>query len=59
MAPAINFTEFTNLAVLHYKGANDSNPVVDPTVNIPNCTLPLVETNLHVGFIVFLSPNSN
>ncbi|KAH9963956.1 laccase [Lactifluus volemus] len=47
MAPAINFTEFTNLAVLHYKGANDSNPVVDPTVNIPNCTLPLVETNLH------------
>ena len=43
-----NFTDFNNLAILHYAGAPDANPTEDPTVNIPVSILPLVETNLHV-----------
>ncbi|KAI0297810.1 multicopper oxidase-domain-containing protein [Multifurca ochricompacta] len=42
-----NFSNLNNLAVLHYAGAPDTNPTVDPTVNIPVSKLPLVETNLH------------
>ncbi|KAN0136704.1 laccase sensu stricto variant A [Lactarius tabidus] len=42
-----NFTDFNNLAVLHYSCAPDGYPTVDPTVEIPVSTLPLVETNLH------------
>jgi hypothetical protein len=44
-----NFSDFNNLAILHYIGAPDGDPTVDPTVEIPVSTLPLVETNLHVS----------
>lgn len=51
-----NFSEFNNVAVLHYEGAPDAFPAVDPDVNVPILKLPLVETNLHVRFprLVFL-----
>ncbi|KAI0000121.1 laccase [Russula compacta] len=42
-----NFSDFNNLAILHYAGANNGNPTVDPTVNVPVSQEPLVETNLH------------
>lgn len=53
-----NFSDFNNLAVLHYDGAPDAIPAADPTVNIPVSQLPLVETNLHVRYVprVFLIP---
>jgi len=46
-APGRNFGNLNNLAVLHYQGAPNANPTVDPTVNIPVSQNPLVETNLH------------
>ncbi|KAI0293709.1 laccase [Multifurca ochricompacta] len=46
-APGRNFSNLNNLAVLHYAGAPEAHPTVDPTVNIPTSKLPLVETNLH------------
>ena len=45
-----NFDGLTNLAVLHYAGAPNANPTVDPTVNVPVSQMPLVETDLHVSF---------
>ncbi|KAI0285664.1 laccase T2 copper depleted [Russula brevipes] len=42
-----DFAGLTNLAVLHYAGAPDANPTVDPTVNVPVSQIPLVETDLH------------
>ncbi|KAI0000120.1 laccase [Russula compacta] len=42
-----NFSDFNNLAILHYAGARNGNPTVDPTVNVPVSQKPLVETNLH------------
>ncbi|KAI0000119.1 laccase T2 copper depleted [Russula compacta] len=43
-----NFSEFNNVAVLHYEGAKYANPSTDPSQNVPVSKLPLVETNLHV-----------
>ncbi|KAH9963708.1 multicopper oxidase-domain-containing protein [Lactifluus volemus] len=40
------FTDFTNLAILHYRGAPLSPPNNDPT-NIPLSVQPLLETDLH------------
>ena len=48
MPPGGNYTDLVNLAVLHYSGAANANPMVDPTTNIPASSSPLVETNLHV-----------
>ncbi|KAI9450838.1 laccase [Lactarius psammicola] len=42
-----DYSNLNNLAILRYAGAPAANPTVDPTVNIPVSTLPLVETNLH------------
>ncbi|KAN0136677.1 laccase [Lactarius tabidus] len=42
-----DFTGLTNLAVLRYLGALRTNPRSDPTKNIPQSVLPLIETNLH------------
>ena len=44
-----NFSDFNNVAVLHYEQAPNTNPPEDPSVNIPVSKLPLVETNLHVS----------
>ena len=49
-----NFSDFNNLAVLQYEGAECDEPYQDPTVDVPTSKLPLVETNLHVSF-AFLS----
>ncbi|KAI9508590.1 laccase [Russula earlei] len=46
-AVTTNFSDFNSLAVLHYAGAPNQNPTVDPTTNIPVSQYPLVETNLH------------
>jgi hypothetical protein len=43
-----NYTDLVNLAVLHYHGADNENPTVDPTTDIPTSSSPLVETSLHV-----------
>ncbi|KAI9450837.1 laccase [Lactarius psammicola] len=45
--PGRDFSNLNNLAILRYAGAPAANPTVDPTVNVPVSTLPLVETNLH------------
>jgi iron transport multicopper oxidase len=42
-----DFSNFTNLAILRYDGADDENPTPDPTTNIPTSSSPLVENNLH------------
>ncbi|KAH9968478.1 Steccherinum Ochraceum laccase obtained By multi crystals composite data collection technique [Lactifluus volemus] len=42
-----SYTDFTNLAVLHYDDAPEADPTVDPTTNIPKSSLPLIENNLH------------
>ena len=42
------YADFTNLAVLRYDDASDTDPTVDPTINIPKSSLPLIENNLHV-----------
>ncbi|KAH9968472.1 Cupredoxin [Lactifluus volemus] len=49
-----SYTDFTNLAVLHYDDAPEADPTVDPTTNIPKSSLPLIENNLHgpTGFTV-------
>ncbi len=44
-----NFSNFTNVAVLHYEGAECDEPQQEPWVNVPKNSLPLVETNLHVS----------
>jgi hypothetical protein len=49
LPPGRDFTNLNNLAVLHYTGAPKTHPTVDPTVNVPVSTNPLVETNLHVS----------
>jgi hypothetical protein len=54
LGPA-NFSDFNNVAVLHYEQAPNTNPPEDPSVNIPVSKLPLVETNLHVSRKVSLS----
>jgi hypothetical protein len=47
-----------NLAVLHYGGADDANPTVDPTTDIPTSSSPLVETGLHVSKLMgVMSPS--
>jgi len=53
-----NFSDFNNLAILHYDGAPWADPAADPTVNIPVSQLPLIETDLHVRCVlyVFLIP---
>ncbi|KAI9462679.1 laccase C [Russula earlei] len=47
LPPRGSYTDLVNLAVLHYHGAEDANPTVDPTTSIPTSSSPLVETNLH------------
>ncbi|KAF8493485.1 laccase [Russula emetica] len=42
-----NFSDFNNVAVLQYEGAEGDEPSQDPWVNVPKNYLPLVETNLH------------
>jgi hypothetical protein len=49
LPPDLDFSNFTNLAVLRYAGAPKSNPTVDPTMNGLVIKIPLIETNLHVG----------
>ncbi|KAH9968477.1 laccase [Lactifluus volemus] len=44
-----SYTDFTNLAVLHYDDAPEADPTVDPTTNIPKSSLPHIENNLHPG----------
>jgi hypothetical protein len=44
-----NFNNFTNVAILKYKGAECDEPSEDPWVDAPVSKLPLVETNLHVS----------
>jgi hypothetical protein len=57
LPPSGKYTDLVNLAVLHYSGAANANPTVDPTTNIPTSSSPLVETNLHVRGLKFgLSP---
>ncbi|KAI0276850.1 laccase [Russula aff. rugulosa BPL654] len=55
-----NFSDFNNLAVLQYEGAECDEPYQDPTVDVPTSKLPLVETNLHVSFafLFALQPGS-
>jgi hypothetical protein len=48
LPPGRNFSNNNNLAILHYEGASEECPTVNPTVNIPVSQMPLVETNLHV-----------
>jgi len=45
--PDPTYTNFTNVAILHYLGAPNRNPSNDSNVNVPGSRLPLVETNLH------------
>ncbi|KAN0135809.1 laccase B [Lactarius tabidus] len=47
LPPNKSYANLTNLAVLRYAGANDSNPTADPTTDIPVSTTPLVEADLH------------
>ncbi|KAH9998717.1 laccase [Russula vinacea] len=47
LPPGLNYSDFNNLAVLHYAGAPSGNPTSDPTVNVPVSQIPLVETALH------------
>jgi hypothetical protein len=49
--PPQNYADGTNVAVLHYLLAFDPEPKSDPNQNIPQSVLPLIETNLHVGFM--------
>ena len=42
------FAGGTNLAILRYAGAPESDPTSDPTISIPQSVLPLKETDLHV-----------
>ncbi|KAI9435549.1 laccase [Lactarius indigo] len=44
---SLNFSNFNNVAILRYQGANNTNPSNDSAVNVPTSQLPLVETNLH------------
>jgi hypothetical protein len=48
LPPDGSYTDLVNLAVLHYDGAANENPTVDPTTDIPTSSSPLVETHLHV-----------
>ncbi|KAI9459879.1 laccase [Lactarius psammicola] len=43
----LDFSNFTNVAILRYDGAPRQNPSNDSAVNVPTSQLPLVETNLH------------
>lgn len=45
----LDFSDFSNVAILRYSGAPIANPPSDPNVNVPMSQLPLVETNLHVS----------
>ena len=45
-----NYSDFNNVAVLRYDGAEDGYPSEDPSVNVSQSKLPLVETNLHVSY---------
>jgi len=49
--PDQTYANFTNVAILHYRGAPNRNPSNDSNANIPGSQLPLVETNLHVGML--------
>ncbi|KAI0297808.1 laccase [Multifurca ochricompacta] len=42
-----NYTNLTNLAILHYDRAPNQNPLTDPTTDIPTSVLALNETDLH------------
>ena len=53
--PGQNFSDLANLAIFHYAGATYANPTYDPTVDIPVSTVPLVETNLHVGAVMIIA----
>ena len=53
--PGQNFTDLANLAVFHYAGAANANPNYDPMVDVPVSTMPLVETNLHVGAVMIIA----
>ncbi|KAH9959975.1 laccase [Russula dissimulans] len=44
---APNFSGFTNVAILRYRGSLLRNPTPDPNVNVPQSVLPLKETDLH------------
>lgn len=46
---AFNFSDFNNVAILRYKGAECEEPDQEPWVDVPKSKLPLVETNLHVS----------
>ena len=48
MPPGGSYVDLLNLAVLHYAGAANANPTIDPTTDIPSSSSPLVETDLHV-----------
>ena len=48
LPPDLDFSNFTNLAVLRYAGAPKRNPTVDPMNSLVS-KIPLIETNLHVG----------
>ncbi|KAH9998721.1 laccase [Russula vinacea] len=50
-----NFSDTNNVAVLHYEGAENGNPSEDPSVNVSQSKLPLVETNLHVSYASLIS----
>jgi hypothetical protein len=47
------------VAVLHYEGAENGNPSEDPSVNVSQSKLPLVETNLHVSYASLISESSS
>ena len=53
-----NFSDFNNVAVLHYEKAHCDEPSKEPWVDVPKSVLPLVETNLHVSH-AFLSLTSD
>jgi len=46
LPPDLDFSNFTNLAVLRYAGAPKRNPTVDPMNSLVS-KIPLIETNLH------------
>ncbi|KAI0281106.1 Cupredoxin [Russula aff. rugulosa BPL654] len=47
--PLSNFSDFNNVAILHYEAAECDEPSQKPWVDVPRNCLPLVETNLHPG----------
>jgi hypothetical protein len=55
LPPGRDFSNYNNLAVLRYAGAQHGNPTVNPTVNVPVSKIPFIETNLHVSVVMVMT----